>query len=179
MLGWHPQKDGNDIPQYFTPSCAILPSMSCVCLLSAQLQSELSWMTLQDRREMQIVSKVHSCLQRRAPAYLCSKFSRNLNAEYIEKPGVLITSTYNTLAQISTESPLSLMGLTYGTNFPGLPRQSGLMKHLGRLLRSICFILYKLYHSIVLFWCFVLTHLFLSCVLALVFCKLVTCRTLR
>ena len=41
---------------------------------SAQLQSELSWMTLQDRREMQVVSKVHSCLHGRAPAYLCSKF---------------------------------------------------------------------------------------------------------
>ena len=54
---------------------------------SAQLRSELSWMSLKDRREMQVVSKVHSCLHGRAPAYLCSKFSRNLNAEYRETRG--------------------------------------------------------------------------------------------
>ena len=41
---------------------------------SAQLRSELSWMFLKDQREMQVVSKVHSCLHGRAPAYLCSKF---------------------------------------------------------------------------------------------------------
>ena len=125
---------------------------------SAQLRSELSWMTLQDRREMQVVSKVHSCLHGRDPAYLCSKFSRNLNAEHREAS--LIISNYNALTQIFMESLLSLMGLTYGTNFPGLSSQSGLMKHLGRLFRSICFILYITYHSTVLFWCFVLTHLF-------------------
>ena len=54
---------------------------------SAQLRSDLSWMSLQDRREMQVVMKVHSCLHGRAPAYLCSKFSRNLNAEYRETRG--------------------------------------------------------------------------------------------
>ena len=55
---------------------------------SAQLRSEFSWMSLKDRREMQVVSKVHSCLHGRAPTYLCSKFSRNLNAEYRETRGV-------------------------------------------------------------------------------------------
>ena len=68
-------------------------------------------------------------------------------------PGVLIISNYNALTQISTESFLSLMGLTYGTNFPGVSSQSGLKKHLGRLFGSICFVLYELYHSIVLLFC--------------------------
>ena len=65
---------------------------------SAQLRSELSWTTLQDRREMQVVSKIHSCLHGRDPAYLCSKFSRNLNTEYREAS--LIVSNYNALTQI-------------------------------------------------------------------------------
>ena len=55
----------------------------------------------------------------------------------IGKPGVPTISDYNALAQTSTESPLSLMRLTYGTNFPGLSNQSKPEKHLSRLFRSI------------------------------------------
>ena len=54
---------------------------------SAQLWSELSWMSLQDHREMQVVMKVHNSLHGRVPAYPCSKFSRNLNTEYRETRG--------------------------------------------------------------------------------------------
>ena len=49
---------------------------------SAELRSKLSWMTLQNRRKMQVISKVHRCLQNKAPHYLCSKFETNLNAKY-------------------------------------------------------------------------------------------------
>ena len=49
---------------------------------SAELRSKLSWMTLQNRRNMQVISKVHRCLQNKAPHYLCSKFESNLNAKY-------------------------------------------------------------------------------------------------
>ena len=54
---------------------------------SAQLRAELSWMPLQDRRKMQIVTKVHSCLHGEAPEYLCSKFRKNPNAELRETRG--------------------------------------------------------------------------------------------
>ena len=94
-------------------------------------------MSLQDCREMQVVMKVHSCLHRRVPAYPCSKFSRNLTLN-IGKPGVPIVSNYNALTRTSTESPLSLTGLTYETNFPGLSSQSEPEKRLSRLFGSIC-----------------------------------------
>ena len=54
---------------------------------SAQLRAELSWMPLQDRRKMQIVTKVHSCLHGEAPEYLCSKFRKTPYAELRETRG--------------------------------------------------------------------------------------------
>ena len=88
----------------------------------------------------------------------------------IGKLGVLTVSIYNALIWSFTESLLSSMGLTYGTNFPGLSCQSGLKKHLGRLFGSTCSILHKIYFCFAVL--FFVSHPVLSYVLELVLCKL-------
>ncbi len=35
-----------------------------------------------------MIAKVHSCVHGKAPGYLCSKFRKNLNAQYRETRGV-------------------------------------------------------------------------------------------
>ena len=55
---------------------------------SAQLRDKLSWMPLQNRRKMKIVTKLHSCLHDEAREYLCSKFKKTPNAELRETRGV-------------------------------------------------------------------------------------------
>ena len=110
--------------------------------------------------------KVHSCLHGRAPAYLCSKFSRKLNTEYRETRGANNIQLYNACPHIwtSTESLLSSMGLTCGTNFPGISSQSKPENHLSRLFGSICLNL----NNYCLFLFFV-THPVLSYAFFLVF----------
>ena len=44
---------------------------------SDELCEKLSWMTLRDRRRFHILCKVHQCLHRHAPEYLCKKFTMN------------------------------------------------------------------------------------------------------
>ena len=46
------------------------------------LRTKLKWMSLNSRRDMQIVLKVHSCLNQRSPGYLCSRFSQSFNLNY-------------------------------------------------------------------------------------------------
>ena len=58
-------------------------------------------------------------------------------SQQLMRAGVPIISNYNVLARTSTESLLSSMGLTYGTNFPGLSSRSEPEKHLSRLFGSI------------------------------------------
>ena len=59
---------------------------------SDELCSNLSWMTLQDRRRFRILCKVHRCLHHQAPDYLCSKFTLNLGRTrgfgnvYLQRP---------------------------------------------------------------------------------------------
>ena len=44
---------------------------------SDELCEKLSWMTLRGRRRFHILCKVHRCLHRHAPEYLCKKFTIN------------------------------------------------------------------------------------------------------
>ena len=104
---------------------------------SAQLRSELSWMSLQDRREMQVVMKVHSCLHGRAPAYLCSKFSRNLNTEYRKTRGANNIQLQCPCTNFYRKSFEFNGAYLYGTNFPVLSNQSKPEKRLSRLFGSL------------------------------------------
>ena len=55
--------------------------------LSAELRTQLSWTTLQLRRKLHLLTKVHRYFHNKAPPYLCSKFAKNLNANHRETPG--------------------------------------------------------------------------------------------
>ena len=108
----------------------------CVCFCDS----------FQDRRTMQIVTKVHSCLHGEAPEYLCSKFKKNPNAELRETRGAdnlrLLCPT-----RVSTETHLKLMVRTFGTNSLVSSRKSNLREHSSMLYGSICFTLYELVHT--------------------------------
>ena len=59
---------------------------------SDELREKLSWMTLRDRRRFHILCKVHQCLHRHAPEYLCKKFTinpgrtRRFGNVYLQRP---------------------------------------------------------------------------------------------
>ena len=41
------------------------------------LRSKLSWMSMRDRRRFRILCKVHQCLHKQVPQYLCERFTLN------------------------------------------------------------------------------------------------------
>ena len=51
---------------------------------SADLRSKLKWTTLQNRRAMQLLMKVHKCVNGRAPPYMTSKFVASFNSKFRE-----------------------------------------------------------------------------------------------
>ena len=83
---------------------------------SAELRSKLSWMTLQNRRNMQVISKVHRCLQNKAPHYLCSKLKQTSMPSTGEQGGRQMCS-FNDLELIFIEIHLNLMELISGTAY--------------------------------------------------------------
>ena len=147
-----------------------LSSLWLICLwklINAQLASMLMNVPTGPERNAGCIESPQLSVQESSCISICSKFS--LNAKYRETRGANNIHLQCPHMKFYRKS-LSSMGLTYGTNFPGLSHQSGLKKHLGRLFGSTCSILHKIYLCFAVL--FFVTHPVLSYVLELVLCKL-------
>ena len=114
---------------------------------SAKLRDKLSWMPLQDRKKIKIVTKVHSCLHGEAPEYLCSKFKKNPNAELRETRGVDNLRLLYPHTSLYRNSFEVIMVHTFGTKSLVSSRKSDIREHSSMLYGSICFTLYELVHT--------------------------------